>query len=76
MEKKNGTGGEKSRGKRLQSASREIAYIALTVALITVCAWISLPFGEVPFTLQTFAVTLAGGLLGWKRGALAVAVYI
>ncbi len=76
MEKKNGTGGEKSRGKRFQSASREIAYIALTVALITVCAWISLPFGEVPFTLQTFAVTLAGGLLGWKRGTLAVAVYI
>lgn len=59
-----------------KSAAREIAYLALSVALVTVCAWISLPVGEVPFTLQTFAVALVGGLLGWKRGGAAVAVYV
>lgn len=59
-----------------KSAAREIAYLALSVALVTVCAWISLPVGEVPFTLQTFAVALVGGLLGWKRGFAAIAVYV
>ncbi len=62
--------------KRFRSAAREIAYIGLAVAVITVCAWISLPVGPIPFTLQTLAVALAGGLLGWKRGTAAVAVYI
>lgn len=79
MRKKKAVGSgedEAERGKKFRSASREIAYIALTVALITVCAWISLPVGEVPFTLQTFAIALAGGLLGWKRGTLSVAVYV
>ncbi len=59
-----------------KSASREIAYLALSVALITVCAWITLPIGLVPFTLQTFAVCLVGALMGWKRGVCAVAVYL
>ncbi len=58
------------------SASREIAHLALMVALIAVCTYISIPFGQVPFTLQTFAVCLAGGLLGAKRGAAAVLVYL
>lgn len=51
------------------------AYIALFVALLAVCAWISIPF-TVPFTLQTFAVFAAAGLLGWKRGTVAVCVYL
>ena len=62
--------------KRFRSAAREIAYIGLAVAVITVCAWISLPVGPIPFTLQTLSVALVGGLLGWKRGTAAVAVYI
>lgn len=62
--------------KRIHGAAKEIAYIALGVALITVCAWISLPIGEVPFTLQTFAVAAVGGLLGMKQGTAAVAVYV
>jgi len=58
------------------SAAREIAYLGLSVALIAVCTFISLPLGEVPFTLQTFAVCLIGGLLGMRRGTAAVAVYL
>ncbi len=57
-------------------AAREIAYIALGVALITVCAWLSVPLGPVPFTLQTLAVALVGALLGWKRALAATATYI
>ena len=59
-----------------RGAAREISLIALGVALITVCAWISIPVGEVPFTLQTLAVAAVGGLLGVRRGTLAVLVYI
>lgn len=59
-----------------KSAAREIAYIALCVSLITVCAWISVPITAIPVTLQTFAVALIGALMGWKRGTIAVAVYI
>lgn len=44
-------------------------------ALIAVCAWIAIPL-TVSVTLQTFAVCLTAGLLGWKRGVLSVAVYI
>ena len=55
---------------------RSLAYCALFAALITVCTWIAIPIGPVPVSLGTFAVMLAGLLLGWKYGALAVAVYI
>ncbi len=57
------------------SSIRSLAYIALFVALLAVCAWIAIPF-TVPFTLQSFAVFAAAGLLGWKRGVIAVCVYI
>ncbi len=67
---------KKNASKYVYSAAKEAAFIAVGVALITVCAWISLPIGEVPFTLQTFAVAAVGGLLGMRRGTAAVAVYV
>ena len=57
------------------SAAREVAYIALGIALITVCAWISIPLGPIPVTLQTFAVPFLGAVLGWKRGLASVVIY-
>ena len=62
--------------KKFHSAAKEIAYIALAVAVITACAWISIPVGIIPITLQTLAVALVGALLGWKRGTAAIFVYI
>ena len=53
----------------------DIVYIGLFAALIAVCAWISIPM-TVSFTLQTCAVCLTAGLLGWKRGTLTVIIYI
>ncbi len=58
-------------------AAREICYTAMFTAIIAVCAWISIPLpGGIPVTLQTMGVCLAAGFLGWKRGLLAVTVYI
>lgn len=64
---------EKSKKKKFKTI--DIVYIGLFAALIAVCAWISIPM-TVSFTLQTCAVCLTAGLLGWKRGTLTVLVYI
>lgn len=53
----------------------DLTYVSIFVALIAICSWISIPT-VVPFTLQTFAVFMAVGLLGGKLGTLAVIAYI
>ena len=53
----------------------DMVYIALFACLMAICAWISIP-GQSPLTLQTMGVFLAVGLLGGKRGTVAVLVYI
>lgn len=57
---------------------RDLAYIGVFAALMAVCAWISIPVPPpmIPFTLQTMGVFLAVGLLGGKRGTMAILVYI
>ncbi len=60
---------------RNNQSLRDLIYVAVFTALIAVCSQISVPT-PIPFTLQTFAVMLAGGLLGWKRGTCSVLVYI
>lgn len=55
--------------------TKDITLIAFAAGLMAVCSWISIPFA-VPFTMQTFAVFASVGILGGKRGSLAVAVYI
>ena len=54
---------------------REMVYVALFAALITICSWISIPT-TVPVTLQTFGICVAAGLLGKKLGTLSVLVYV
>jgi Uncharacterized conserved protein len=56
-------------------STADMAVIALSTALITVCAWISIPT-VVPFTLQTFAVFTVAGLFGMKRAGLSMGVYL
>lgn len=53
----------------------DLVHISLFAVLIAICAWITIP-AAIPFTLQTFGVFLTVGLLGWKRGTLAVIIYI
>lgn len=56
--------------------TRDMALCALFAALLAICAWLVIPIGDVPFTLQTFGVFAALGLLGGKRGTIAIAVYL
>lgn len=53
----------------------KLVLVAMFAAIITICSWISIP-ATVPFTLQTFGVFMAAGLLGWQFGTLSVVVYI
>ncbi len=53
----------------------DMAYIAIFAGVIAICSWISIP-ATVPFTLQTFGVFLAVGVLGGKRGTLSVLIYM
>lgn len=53
----------------------DLVYIGIFAVLIAVCSWISIPL-TVPVTLQTFGVFAAVGILGGKRGTIAVLVYI
>ena len=61
-------------GRRL--TAYELTYIALAAALLTICAWISIPTGDIPVTLQTLAVYVLSGLLGTKLSLLAIIVYL
>jgi len=60
-------------------SARDLALVSSFAALIAV---LGLPGGiavfgnAVPVTLQTLGVMLAGSILGWKRGALAVLVLL
>lgn len=56
---------------------RNMAFIAVMAALICVAGPFAVPMpGLVPISLATFAVYLAGGILGAKKGTIAVVVYV
>lgn len=42
-----------------RASSRSVAYTGMTVALLAVSAWVAVPLGPVPFTLQTFVLAFA-----------------
>ena len=55
---------------------REMILISLFTALTAIGAFISIPIGDVPITLQSMFSLLAGLLLGPKLGALSQLVYV
>lgn len=59
-----------------ESRSRTVAFTALSIAIMAVSAWITVPLGPVPFTLQMFAVTFAILVLAPKQAIGAVAGYL
>ncbi len=61
---------------RTRTAVKDLVFTAMFAAIIAVCSILSIPIGEVPVTLQTFAICLTAAMLGRKRGTLAVFVYI
>lgn len=60
---------------RNKISTYDLSCIALFTAIITVCSWIALPTA-IPFTLQTLGIVLSVGMMGGKRGTMAVLTYV
>lgn len=53
-----------------------LVWTALMAAAVAAGAYIHVPIGPVPVSMQTFFVTLAGFILGPKRAAMALGLYL
>ena len=56
--------------------TKDMTIVAVMAALLCVAGPMSVSIGPIPLSLASFAVYLAGAVLGAKRGALAVAIYL
>ena len=61
-----------------KTAIQSLVYVAAFAALIIVLGAVSIPVGGagVPIVLQNMGIALAGMLLGWRRGTLAVVLFL
>lgn len=55
---------------------RDITFAAVGVALLSVSAWVTLPIGPVPFTLQTMALAFLLLALSPRQALVSVALYL
>ena len=63
--------------KKVQSSrARDVVFIGLATALIAVSAWITIPFGPIPFTLQTMMLVFIMLLLPQRQSVPAVFLYL
>lgn len=60
----------------MKLSTKEMTLVAMFTGLTAIGAFISIPVGPVPITLQTLFVILSGLILGPKLGALSQIVYI
>lgn len=62
----------------MNSKTRNLTLTALMTAVICILSIISipLPFTPVPFSLGVLGIMLSSSLLGWKRGLIAVAIFL
>lgn len=60
----------------MKLSTKDMALVAMFTSLTAIGAFISIPFGPVPITLQSLFVILSGLILGPKLGALSQIVYI
>lgn len=58
------------------SRTRSIVFTALAIAIIAVSAWITVPLGPIPFTMQMFAITFAILVLTPRQCIAAIAGYL
>lgn len=58
------------------SNTRSVVFCGLSIALLAVSAWISIPFGPVPFTLQTFVLVFILLALRPSEALASIAIYI
>lgn len=57
-------------------STREITFSAACVALLAVSAWVTVPFGPVPFTLQTLALVFVLVAMPGRTSILSVGMYV
>ena len=62
--------------KTRKNKTYNILLIAVSAARITICSWISITIGPVPFTLQTMAIFAVLMTIGGARGSVAVIIYL
>ncbi|MBP5655485.1 MAG: biotin transporter BioY [Clostridiales bacterium] len=65
-----------SRRNRSVFSTYNLVLEGICAALITICSWISVPFGQIPFTLQTLAIFIVLMLIGGKRGLVSIICYL
>lgn len=58
------------------SRARSVALIGLSIAIIAVCAWVTIPLGPIPFTLQMFAIPLIICILRPGQAVAAITGYL
>ena len=58
------------------SRARSVAFCGLSIALMAVAAWVTVPFGPVPFTLQTLAVMFVLFALTPQQALASIAGYL
>ena len=56
--------------------TKDMTLIAVMAALICIAGPLTIPVGPIPLSLATFAVYLAGSVLGRKKGTIAVGLYL
>ena len=57
-------------------STRNMVRAALFSGAMAVCAWLAVPVSDIGFTMQTFGVFLALGLLGGKWGTVSIGIYL
>ncbi len=63
-------------GERTPTRLRHVVLIVAGALVVALSAQVVIPMQPVPFTGQTFGVLIVGGALGFRRGALALLLYI
>lgn len=58
------------------SRTRSVAFCGLSIALMAVSAWITVPFGPVPFTLQTFVMVFVLLALQPREALASIGIYL
>ena len=59
-----------------KSKAYPIVLVGVFVAIISICAWISIPMVPIPITLQTLGVFITASILGAKLGTVSIIIYI
>jgi biotin transport system substrate-specific component len=63
-------------GERTPTRIRHAVLVLAGTAFVALCAQLVIPTTPIPFTGQTFGVLTVGAALGFRRGALALFLYV